>query len=86
MKAAVVQPNSDGYVDIKDVKFRPIKDNEILVKMEYCDLCHTDLHVAAGDFGPQPRRIIGHEEIGRVKQIEKKLLGSKSVTAFQSLG
>ena len=34
-------------------KFRrlcPIKNNEILVEMEYCGLYHTDLHVAAGDF------------------------------------
>lgn len=75
MKAAVVRPNSNGYVDIKDVKLRPIKDNEILVKMEYCGLCHTDLHVAAGDFGPQPGRIIGHEGIGRVEQIGKEVTG-----------
>ena len=77
MKAAVVRPNSDGYVDIKDVKLRPIKDNEILVKMEYCGLCHTDLHVAAGDSGPQPGRIIGHEGIGRVEQIGKEVTGLK---------
>ncbi|WP_286007204.1 alcohol dehydrogenase catalytic domain-containing protein, partial [Ligilactobacillus aviarius] len=77
MKAAVVRPNSDGYVDIKDVKLRPIKDNEILVKMEYCGLCHTDLHVAAGDFGLQPGRIIGHEGIGRVEQIGKEVTGLK---------
>ena len=77
MKAAVVRPNSDGYVDIKDVKLRPIKDNEILVKIEYCGLCHTDLHVAAGDFGPQPGRIIGHEGIGRVEQIGKEVTGLK---------
>lgn len=75
MKAAVVRPNSDDYVDIKDVKLRPIKDNEILVKMEYCGLCHTDLHVAAGDFGPQPGRIIGHEGIGRIEQIGKEVTG-----------
>lgn len=54
MKAAVVRDNSDGYVDIKDVELRPIKDDEVKVKMEYCGLCHTDLHVASGDFGKEP--------------------------------
>ena len=60
MKAAVVRGNCDGYVDIKDVELRDLKYGEALVKMEYCGLCHTDLHVAAGDFGKVPGRIIGH--------------------------
>lgn len=69
MKAAVVRSNSDGYVDIKDVKLRDIKANEALVKVEYCGLCHTDLHVANGDFGEVPGRIIGHEGVGIVAEV-----------------
>lgn len=69
MKAAVVRKNSDGFVDIKDVTLRPIKNGEALVKMEYCGLCHTDLHVAAGDFGEVPGRIIGHEGVGKVIEV-----------------
>ncbi|MCF6515477.1 alcohol dehydrogenase AdhP [Lactobacillus sp. S2-2] len=69
MKAAVVRDNSDGYVDIKDVELRPLKHGEALVDVEYCGLCHTDLHVAAGDFGKVPGRIIGHEGVGRVSKI-----------------
>lgn len=57
MKAAVVRDNCDGYVDIKDVTLRSLHEGEALVKMEYCGLCHTDLHVAAGDFGKVPGRI-----------------------------
>lgn len=69
MKAAVVRSNSDGYVDIKDVTLRPIKPNEVLVKTEYCGLCHTDIHVANGDFGEVPDRIIGHEGVGIVTEL-----------------
>lgn len=69
MKAAVVRDPVDGYVDIKDVQLRPIHQGEALVKVEYCGLCHTDLHVAAGDFGKVPGRIIGHEGVGKVIQI-----------------
>ncbi|WP_268912969.1 alcohol dehydrogenase AdhP [Lentilactobacillus sp. SPB1-3] len=69
MKAAVVRDSVDGYVDIKDVTLRPIEHGEALVKVEYCGLCHTDLHVAAGDFGAVPGRIIGHEGVGRVIQV-----------------
>ncbi len=69
MKAAVVRDPVDGYVDIKDVTLRPIKQGEALVDVEYCGLCHTDLHVAAGDFGKFPGRIIGHEGVGIVSQV-----------------
>ncbi|KAL3948649.1 alcohol dehydrogenase AdhP [Lentilactobacillus hilgardii] len=69
MKAAVVRDPVDGYVDIKDVQLRPIHQGEALVKVEYCGLCHTDLHVAAGDFGKVPGRIIGHEGVGKIIQV-----------------
>lgn len=69
MKAAVVRDPVDGFVDIKDVTLRPIHSGEALVDVEYCGLCHTDLHVAAGDFGEVPGRIIGHEGVGIVSQI-----------------
>ena len=69
MKAAVVRDNCDGYFDVKDVELRDLKAGESLIKMEYCGLCHTDLHVAAGDFGKVPGRITGHEGIGRVVKV-----------------
>lgn len=77
MRAAVVRNNSDGYVDIKDVTLRPIKNDEVLVKMEYCGLCHTDIHVANGDFGEVPGRIIGHEGIGKVTEVGSEVTNLK---------
>ena len=77
MRAAVVRDNSDGYVDIKDVTLRPIKNDEVLVKMEYCGLCHTDIHVANGDFGEVPGRIIGHEGIGKVTEVGSEVTNLK---------
>lgn len=35
----------------------------------YCGVCHTDLHVAHGDFGQVPGRILGHEGIGIVEEV-----------------
>lgn len=69
MKAAVINDPVDGYVTVKDVTLRDLKPGEALVDMEYCGLCHTDLHVAAGDFGEKPGRIIGHEGVGRVAKV-----------------
>ena len=69
MKAAVINDPVDGYVTVKDVTLCDLKPGEALVDMEYCGLCHTDLHVAAGDFGEKPGRIIGHEGVGRVAKV-----------------
>ncbi|MEI5992750.1 alcohol dehydrogenase AdhP [Candidatus Enterococcus mansonii] len=69
MKAAVVSKENNGKVEIKEVAIRPLEAGEALVDVEYCGVCHTDLHVAHGDFGEVPGRVIGHEGIGIVKEI-----------------
>ncbi|EHJ52722.1 alcohol dehydrogenase AdhP [Streptococcus macacae] len=68
MKAIVVNEASTG-VEVKDKPIPQIKHGEALVKVEYCGVCHTDLHVAHGDFGQVPGRILGHEGIGIVTEV-----------------
>lgn len=48
---------------------RALASGEALVNVECCGVCHTDLHVVQGDFGPVPGRIPGHEGIGIVSAI-----------------
>lgn len=69
MKAAVVNPKIDGFVEVVEKEIRPLQFNEALVEVEYCGVCHTDLHVAAGDYGQKEGRVLGHEGIGIVKQV-----------------
>ncbi|CAG6327860.1 alcohol dehydrogenase [Streptococcus pneumoniae] len=47
MKAVVVNPESTG-VAIEEKVLRPLETGEALVEVEYCGVCHTDLHVAHG--------------------------------------
>ena len=68
MKAVVVNPDSSG-VEIVEHEMPEIGYGEALVKVEYCGVCHTDLHVAHGDFGKVPGRILGHEGIGIVEKL-----------------
>lgn len=68
MKAVVVNPDSTG-VEIVDHEMPEIGYGEALVKVDYCGVCHTDLHVAHGDFGKVPGRILGHEGIGIVEKL-----------------
>ncbi len=67
MKAAVVhefgKPLTIEEVDVP----RPAA-GDVLVKIEACGVCHTDLHAAEGDWPvkPSPPFIPGHEGVGHV--------------------
>ena len=69
MKAVVVNPEGTNVQLIENKELRPLETGEALFDIEYCGVCHTDLHVAHGDFGKVPGRVLGHEGIGIVKEI-----------------
>ncbi|AKG18032.2 alcohol dehydrogenase AdhP [Moraxella bovoculi] len=69
MKAAIVNANAQCCVEVVEKDIRPLAYNEALVEVEYCGVCHTDLHVAAGDYGDKEGVVLGHEGIGIVKEI-----------------
>jgi alcohol dehydrogenase, propanol-preferring len=70
MRAWAVQrpgPVSEGplALDARPVP-RP-DDDEILIRVEACGLCRTDLHLAEGDLAPRrPGVVPGHQVVGRV--------------------
>ncbi|ENG2548971.1 TPA: alcohol dehydrogenase AdhP [Citrobacter farmeri] len=69
MKAAVISQAQPGKVEFRHQTVRALASGEALVNVECCGVCHTDLHVVQGDFGPVPGRIPGHEGIGIVSAI-----------------
>lgn len=69
MRAVVVNQDVQGDVEVVERDVRPLEYGEALVEVEYCGVCHTDLHVAAGDYGDKPGRVLGHEGIGLVKEV-----------------
>ncbi len=72
MKAAFVtqfgQPLTIGELPVPEVK-----DGQVLVKIEACGVCHTDVHAADGDWPVKPNLpfVPGHEGIGRIVQLGK---------------
>jgi propanol-preferring alcohol dehydrogenase len=67
MKAAVVRAFGKPLV-IDEVPVPRPASGDVLVKIEACGVCHTDLHAAEGDWPvkPQPPFIPGHEGVGVV--------------------
>jgi len=73
MKAAVIHEYKQP-LSIEDAPMPKPEADEVLIKVEACGVCHSDLHIAEGDWA-QLQRVIkrplipGHEVVGRV--IEK---------------
>ncbi|HEX5733143.1 MAG TPA: zinc-dependent alcohol dehydrogenase [Blastocatellia bacterium] len=70
MKAAIVR-EFKLPLSLEDVEKPAIAPDEVLIKVEACGVCHSDLHIAEGDW-TQLRKMIktpvipGHEVVGRV--------------------
>lgn len=63
--AQIIEPGSVEVGDHADPRPGP---GEILVRVEACGVCGTDLHIADGDFSPTPYPIVpGHELAGIVE-------------------
>jgi len=73
MKAAILQEFKKPLV-LKDVPRPELEANDVLIQVEACGVCHSDLHLADGDW-PQLAAItkkpliLGHEIAGRVVEI-----------------
>jgi alcohol dehydrogenase, propanol-preferring len=70
MKAAVIH-SFDKPLSIEDVPKPKADSGEVVVKVETCGLCHSDIHAAHGDwpFKPKLPLIPGHEVIGIVESV-----------------
>jgi len=57
-----------------DFERRAVGDEDVLIEILYSGICHTDLHQAASDWFQNVYPMIpGHEIVGRVKQVGKKV-------------
>lgn len=68
MQAAVL-PRPGAALEIREVPVPEPKAGELLIKLETCGVCHSDLHVRDGEFPPPAEAlplILGHEGVGRV--------------------
>ena len=67
MKAARLE---DGTLHIRDLPVPVPGDEEALVRISASGVCHSDLHIARGDWAGLPRSgSIGHEAIGVVEAL-----------------
>ena len=70
MRAAVYR--GSGVVSVDEVETPPVGEGEILIRVEACGVCHTDLKKIEYDLLPPPR-IFGHETAGVVARVGSKV-------------
>lgn len=70
MRAAVSKEFGKPLV-IEEVEVPKPGRGDVLVKIEACGVCHTDLHAVDGDWPIKPKEnlIPGHEGVGRVVEV-----------------
>ena len=48
--------------------------NQVLIKIEYCGVCRTDLHIVEGELSiPRLPIIVGHQIVGRVESVGRNV-------------
>jgi len=84
MKAAVIHAFG-APLQIEEMPVKEPGENEILVHVVTCGVCHTDLHACQGDWPVKPKLplIPGHEAIGYVEALGR---GVKNVKEGDIVG
>ena len=71
MKTAVML--GIGKMGFEERDIPEVKDDEVLVKLEYVGICGSDLHYyesgAIGDYVVEPPFVLGHEPGGTVVEV-----------------
>jgi propanol-preferring alcohol dehydrogenase len=70
VKAAVVR-SFDSPLEIEELPIPEPGAGQVLVRIETCGLCHTDIHAARGEWPvkPSPPFIPGHEGVGIIERL-----------------
>lgn len=68
--------NGPGDIRVEDVKVPEVGETDVLIKVKYCGICGTDIHIYSGDggaFEAEPPLIMGHEFSGIVEKTGAKV-------------
>jgi len=82
MKAIVVRPATKDSIHMRDMPDPKMKPDQVAVKMLRVGLCGTDAEINHGVYGKPPEGeeflILGHENLGVIEDVGKKVTGWKA--------
>lgn len=57
-----------------EFEYRDLREDDIIIQIEYCGVCHSDLHMVHNDWGITRYPVVpGHEIVGRVSSVGSKV-------------
>jgi alcohol dehydrogenase, propanol-preferring len=65
----VVLSRAQAPVVVTDLALPKPAEGQVLIKMEACGICHSDLFIAAMEKPPLVPLVLGHEGIGRIEKL-----------------
>ena len=68
MKAAVLY-EGDHALKVEELEMPAVDDNDVLIRVAACGVCHTDLKVVEGRIPFTSPTILGHEVSGTIEQV-----------------
>lgn len=77
MKAVVYYERAEKAVEIRDVAVPSIGPDECLVKVKYCGVCGSELHMYHGQLNvlARPPVVLGHEWTGEIVKVGERVHG-----------
>ena len=67
--AAAVLPRPQAAVTVTTIDLKPPGPGEVLLRIEACGLCHSDLFIAGLERLARTPLVLGHEGIGRIEAL-----------------
>ena len=78
---AYAAQEAKGEVSPFSIERRKLGPNDVNIEIEYCGVCHTDLHFVNNDWGRSMYPIVpGHEIVVGSQQSERQSRNSRSET------
>ena len=77
VKAYAAKSATSGLAE-HAIERRTLRDDDVAIDIEYCGVCHTDIHYVENDWGGTIYPVVpGHEIIGRVTEVGPKVSNYK---------
>src|ERR1041385_3034746 len=76
MKAQLLRqphPVEQAPLELTDLPMPTPGDDEVLLRVHACGVCHTDLHTVEGEISGRLPVVPGHQIVGVVEQVGKKV-------------
>ena len=77
---AYAAPSATAAISQVSIPRREVLPNDVEIKIEYCGVCHSDLHTARNEWAAWPTMypcVPGHEIVGKVTKVGNSVTGFK---------